>query len=81
MTAHELLRLAQAYSAATGIGLSTIARTACGTSNNKLFRRIEGGLGVSTKSVERAAVWFAENWPETAEWPAGVPEPSDRAAA
>jgi hypothetical protein len=78
MTAAELLTLARAYSDATGLALTTIGQRACASprksgGNDKLFVRLAKGRGCNSLSIERAARWFAENWPEDAVWPASVP--------
>lgn len=35
----------------------------------------QGRSDLNTGTFERAMIWFSENWPEGAEWPAGVPRP------
>lgn len=72
MTSSELLRLALAYAQATGLELSTVSRKACGKDNNKSLARLSRGHGINAATVERAASWFAENWPDDAPWPEGV---------
>jgi len=78
MTAAEVLALARAYSDATGLALTTIGQRACASTrktggNDKLFVRLSMGRGCNSLSIERAARWFTENWPEDAVWPATVP--------
>ncbi|WP_318893425.1 hypothetical protein U8C37_11505 [Sinorhizobium medicae] len=36
---------------------------------------IATGGDLATGTFERAMLWFSENWPKGAEWPAGVPRP------
>jgi hypothetical protein len=86
MTAAELLTLARAYSEATGLALTTIGQRACASTkvrsgNDKIFVRLAEGRGCNSHSLDRAAQWFAENWPEDAAWPATVPRPRPREVA
>jgi len=78
MNAAQLLLLARAYADLTGLSLVRIGVKAC--KNDKIFVRLAAGMGASSRSVDKAAVWFAENWPENAEWPAEVPRPMASAA-
>lgn len=67
----ELLTLAVAYRAATGLPLSTLGRKVAGNPN--LFTRLELGRTCRADSAEQATGWFVENWPAEAPWPKGVP--------
>lgn len=40
-----------------------------------------GRADVTTGTFEKAMAWFSANWPEGAEWPAGVPRPAAPAGA
>jgi hypothetical protein len=73
MRADELLRLAQTYSQALDIALSTAGTRACG--NARIFTRLAQGKGCNSRNLERAAEWFSKNWPHTLEWPTAVPRP------
>ena len=75
-TAAQTLKLAQAYSAATGMSLYLVGIAAC--NNNKLFPRMVKGLGCHTGSLERAGAYFVANWPAGVPWPQDVPRPSRR---
>jgi hypothetical protein len=68
----QLLTLAYAYSEATGLALSTVAKRACG-SNHHFFNRLAKGHGANSSSISRVTEWLAANWPDNAEWPKGVP--------
>lgn len=69
----HLFRICTSYSAATGLSEATIS--------TRLFRdgkglsRIRAGGDIGTRRLRRALEWFSANWPEGAEWPAGVPRP------
>ena len=73
MTPDDILHLAQRYAAAMQISLVTVGRRACG--NDKIFVRLALGCGCNTRSIARAAAWFAANWPDDAAWPEDVPDP------
>jgi hypothetical protein len=73
MTAAEILTLARAYAALTGVPLSRVGLMSCG--NPKIYGRLAQGRGANVLSVERAASWFSDNWPD-APWPAEVPRPT-----
>lgn len=40
-----------------------------------------GRSDIGTRRLEEAMQWLADNWPEGAEWPAGVPRPPKSEAA
>jgi hypothetical protein len=71
----QMLSVAYAYCAASGLPLSTASRRAFGES--KLLAGLETGMSSPTfKRAEQALVWFSTNWPEGAAWPDNVPRPS-----
>jgi len=74
MTGDQLLALARLYTAHHGISLRQLGRRAL-QGNHKFFARLEAGDGVNTKSIERAGVWLAENWPTEVPWPDDIPRP------
>jgi len=67
----HLLTLARAYSEATGLALTGVGQRACG--NNRVFIRLAEGRGANVLTMDRAAQWFAANWPADTDWPSGVP--------
>jgi hypothetical protein len=67
----HLLTLARAYSEATGLALTGVGQRAC--KNNRVFTRLAEGRGANVLTMDRAAQWFAANWPEAVPWPEGVP--------
>ena len=69
----EILKLARLYGAAEGVALSTVGRRAA--NNNKLFRRISEGFGVSTRTLAKLETFFRANWPDNAPWPPDVLPP------
>lgn len=71
MKVEDLLTIAQAYSQALDIALSTVGTRACG--NARIFNRLAAGKGCNSRTIDKAAAWFAENWPDDLAWPASVP--------
>jgi len=69
----HVLRLAKAYGKATGAASSTISWRVFG--DTKKLDAILAGGDLTTRRHEAAMVWFRDNWPENATWPAGVPTP------
>lgn len=79
MSADDLLALAQAYCAARRISLTTAGSYAA--RNERVFTRLAAGKGCNSKTIERAAQWFAANWPEGCPWPAEIPRPESQDTA
>ncbi|HXJ11617.1 MAG TPA: hypothetical protein VNH19_05030 [Candidatus Limnocylindrales bacterium] len=67
-----LLRVAEAYSEATGLGLTRISRRATGN-NDKAFWRLRRGKGINANTALILERYFRDNWPENATWPSDVP--------
>jgi len=55
------------------VGFGTVSKWATHGSNRLLFERLAAGHGCSKQTVQRAAAWFATNWPAPLEWPPGIP--------
>ena len=68
----ELLKVAIAYSEATGLSLSRISRLISGN-NDKCFIRLARGQGMNARTAIRVEEALRANWPANATWPAGVP--------
>jgi hypothetical protein len=75
----HLTALAEAYSAARGIEMVTVARLATG--DWRFFDRVEGGASFTARKYDAIICWFAANWPDSAAWPNDVPRPAARGAA
>jgi hypothetical protein len=67
----DLLRLAEIYSAATGLPLRKIGRQA--TKAHQLFIRLSRGEGCNLRTAQRVHAFFDENWPESVVWPPDIP--------
>jgi hypothetical protein len=68
----DILRLAHAYSEATGLSYSRISRRIV-PHNDKILIRLTSGLGISTRTAVIASAFFQTNWPQNATWPPEVP--------
>jgi hypothetical protein len=67
----QLLALAQAYCAATGMSLARLGSRAAG--NRVMFKRLADGCGCNVSTAQRAWLWLGENWPADSPWPAAIP--------
>lgn len=67
----HILRLAGAYSAATGLSLTSISRRIV-PHNDKIFARLTSGMGISTRTAATVENYFRSNWPENVPWPPEV---------
>lgn len=76
----NLLRCAQAYAAARGIELSTVARLSAG--DWRFFERLDNDEKTFTaRKYDEVIIWFSANWPPQAKWPKGVQRPEPARAA
>ncbi|WP_234839320.1 hypothetical protein [Sinorhizobium medicae] len=66
--------MADTFAQARGIGRKRVS-TLVLNRGSKLDDIAAGG-DLATGTFERAMLWLSENWPEGAEWPAGVPRPA-----
>ena len=74
----DLLTVAREYGKLEGVPLSTVSSRAL--DDGKKLRALEEGADISVGRLERALVWFSENWPDGA-WPEGIPRPAVEARA
>lgn len=70
----HLLRLADLFSAASGLAETTIS-SRCFTDGKRLAA-IRGGSDVGARRLARAVQWFSDHWPAGAAWPADIPRPA-----
>lgn len=75
----DLLHLAAKFSAVAGVSLPAIAQRAL--NDNTFFTRIGEGSNFTLRTYDRLVVWFSENWPKGAAWPAEVVRPAREVAA
>lgn len=76
---NQLLKLASNYCLAVGLSKSRVSTQIF--NDGKRLSLIEGGSDLTTKSFEKAVLWFSARWPENAEWPEGIRRPDARDAA
>lgn len=81
MSTETLVRMAQAYSAHTGLKLSTISTYA--TNDGKFFGSQLMGAGCTLRRADTIMKWFSDHWPADLEWPHDIPrpKPTNREAA
>lgn len=66
----NLLAVARAYGAATGLELSQVSWRVMG--DTKKLGALEQGADIQVGRFERTMQWFSDNWPESATWPEGI---------
>jgi hypothetical protein len=69
----SLLAVAKGYAVGAKVDLSTVSWRVFG--DTKKLAAMEAGADIQVRRLEKAMRWFSENWPEGAEWPAGVARP------
>ena len=67
---HQLLILAEAYRAATGVSEARLATVILDRSI--FFTRLREGKGCNVDTHIRVRRWFHEHWPAELPWPEGV---------
>ena len=72
----SLVALAEAYAEARGVSLWRVGHLAAGAGG--FFVHLRSGGKCTTHRYEHALQWFAENWPESAAWPADIQRPAPR---
>ncbi|MGZ2476108.1 hypothetical protein ACVI1N_004399 [Sinorhizobium medicae] len=70
----QIIVVADTFAQARGIGRKRVS-TLVLNRGSKLDDIATGG-DLATGTFERAMLWLSANWPEGAEWPAGVPRPA-----
>ncbi|MGK8234011.1 hypothetical protein ACLGGT_07485 [Roseovarius sp. MS2] len=74
MNSEQIQALASSYSSHTGLKVSTLGVYA--VNDGKFFLRLIGGYDCRTKTAQKVAEWFSDNWPTDLEWPRDIPRPS-----
>lgn len=73
--AANLRTCAEAFARAKALALTTVGRLSAGDTN--FFLRLDApGASFTARKYDEVMRWFGANWPEGAEWPAGVPRPT-----
>jgi hypothetical protein len=74
-----LRRLAVEHIRVSGRTPSSIWSAAARDAN--FLRRVESGRSFSIRTMARALLWFSDNWPALAVWPADIERPGPSSAA
>jgi hypothetical protein len=69
----QLLTLASTFAAARGLSEARVATLV--QNSGSFFDRIRNGATCTVDVYLRVQQWFADQWPEGIEWPAGVDRP------
>jgi hypothetical protein len=69
----HFLKLSETYAAASRNKIATVSRKVLFDSTR--IPAVAAGKDIGFRRLQTAAAWFAENWPENAEWPRDVPRP------
>ena len=70
----HLVTLGAAFAAETGLAQSTIWARVVGDA--RFLDRITSGKGFTVKTYDSCMMWFSENWPDNAPWPAEIARPA-----
>ncbi|RVE90097.1 hypothetical protein [Sinorhizobium meliloti] len=70
----QLILVSDEFGRARGIGRQRVS-TIVLNRGSTLDLLAQSRSDLNTGTFERAMLWFSENWPEGAEWPAGVSRP------
>lgn len=73
-TPHQILRLAKAYSEATGLDLSKVSRRLFNSSSR--LAALEAGGDLNTRTADAAFAALNDWWPDETPWPADIDRPS-----
>jgi len=66
--------VARVYCDARKLSVSRVSTLVFGD-GQKLGSVLGSGADLTTARFEKTMQWFADNWPEGAEWPESVPDP------
>lgn len=69
-----LLRIVETYCEATSVAEATLSSRVF--FDGKRIADIRRGSDMGVRRLEKAMLWFSQNWPEGATWPEDVPRPS-----
>ncbi|ORE87715.1 hypothetical protein ATO4_25213 [Aurantimonas sp. 22II-16-19i] len=69
----NLLAVAGAFQAATGLDQSTVSWRALG--DVRKLAALSSGKDIQVTRYEKAMIWFSVNWPQDLSWPIGVDRP------
>ena len=73
MNTKDPLNVAQIYSTAAGLSLSTIGNRAL--NNGRFFKRLLAGHGCTVRNHNRMLQYLSDHWPANLAWPSEIPRP------
>ena len=76
----QLITVADAYGQLTERGRKRVSTLAL-NQGNRLDDFAVGRLSPTVRVLERAMLWFSENWPAGKPWPKGIDRPKAKEAA
>ena len=74
MNIEQIVTLGEAYSAHTGLKLSSVSTYAA--NDGKWLSGLKSGeAGCTVRKAALVGRWFADNWPADLAWPRDIPRP------
>lgn len=70
-----ILKLADAYAAATDVREVTLSHRLFGDS--KKLGALRNGADITVGRFNAALLWFSANWPDNVAWPAAIDRPAE----
>lgn len=71
----QIISVADSYCDQTGMSRARLSTIVLG-GGHRLDKISQDG-DLTTRSFERAMRWFSKNWPQNADWPAGITRPHE----
>jgi len=72
----NLFELADSFRHAKRLTESTVGKMCA--ADGRFFSRIRDGKTFTVKKYDDLVEWFSANWPDEAEWPAGIERPETK---
>jgi hypothetical protein len=74
----QLLTVSEAYATLVGRSEARVSTIVYGSGNAIL--RLRDGADMGSERIHNGLQWFADHWPDRADWPADVPRPAKTVA-
>jgi hypothetical protein len=75
----QLFRLVDEYRRVRGVSDARVSTLVF--NDGQRIEQLRAGSDIGSRRLDRALLWFSENWPADAEWPADVPRPASAEGA
>jgi len=76
MNKNSILKVAQAYTAHTGLKFSTVSTYAANDGKWLPNLKASPAKSCTLRKAERVLQWFSDHWPDAdLEWPSDIPRP------